>query len=268
MNSKCPNCGEININLPNDTALTSDKVSAGYKLHQMRTSTDPTANLISGGIFLASTVAKLTLSKPYRCSECGCEWRKWFKSDADASSIDSDKYFENNIPKKLRVLVSQQLVYNSNKIEYYSRFFEDLHINRSSFSTLVKAIEDEFRIKISDDEVEIINTFDGMVRYIESCPLIPQSTMAIISISRRHKVDAAGTAGIYKIFVNGIQVGSLKNNETITHEVTPGSHVVHFSWAFVKSNMLNIQINIGDCMSIVATEERDFIFGKFVLKHA
>src|SRR5580692_5773701 len=79
----------------------------------------------------------------------------------------------------------------------------------------------------------------AILRNVKEAMSAPLSSVqvATIVISRRN-LPNAGDAGRYQVFIDGVRIGELRNNESLSHMVSPGTHTGHFSWGWVKSNML------------------------------
>ncbi len=68
---------------------------------------------------------------------------------------------------KVKALISEQLGVEEGELTMDTSF-EDLDADSLDIVELVMALEEEFNLEISDDEVEKIKTVGDVVRYIEA----------------------------------------------------------------------------------------------------
>jgi acyl carrier protein len=68
---------------------------------------------------------------------------------------------------KVKALISEQLGVEEGELTIDTSF-EDLDADSLDIVELVMALEEEFSLEISDDEVEKIKTVGDVVRYIEA----------------------------------------------------------------------------------------------------
>ncbi|NLM51361.1 MAG: acyl carrier protein [Firmicutes bacterium] len=72
-----------------------------------------------------------------------------------------------DIFEKVKGLISEQLSMDEDEISLETTF-DDLDADSLDIVELVMAIEEEFNLDISDEEVEEIKTVGDVVRYIEA----------------------------------------------------------------------------------------------------
>jgi acyl carrier protein len=72
-----------------------------------------------------------------------------------------------DILSKVKGLISEQLGVEEEQLSLESSF-EDLDADSLDIVELVMSLEEEFKLEISDEEVEKIKTVGDVVRYIEA----------------------------------------------------------------------------------------------------
>ncbi len=77
---------------------------------------------------------------------------------------------ENNLEEEVIKFVGEQLGVESKKITLDSRFVEDLGADSLDLVEVMMNLEDEYEIKISDDEADKLKTIRGVVNYIRNPP--------------------------------------------------------------------------------------------------
>ena len=71
------------------------------------------------------------------------------------------------IYKKLRTLIVETLGVDEEEVTPEASFEEDLNVDRQELVDLMVAIEEEFEVKIPDDEMAAIATVGDAVEYLE-----------------------------------------------------------------------------------------------------
>jgi acyl carrier protein len=71
------------------------------------------------------------------------------------------------IYKKLRTLIAESLGVEEDEVTPEASFEEDLNVDRQELVDLMVAIEEEFEVKIPDDELGAIATVGDAVDYLE-----------------------------------------------------------------------------------------------------
>ena len=71
------------------------------------------------------------------------------------------------IYKKLRTLIAESLGVEEDEVTPEASFEEDLNVDRQELVDLMVAIEEEFEVKIPDDEMAAIATVGDAVDYLE-----------------------------------------------------------------------------------------------------
>ena len=71
------------------------------------------------------------------------------------------------IYKKLRTLIVETLGVEEEEVTPEASFEEDLNVDRQELVDLMVAIEEEFEVKIPDDEMAAIATVGDAVDYLE-----------------------------------------------------------------------------------------------------
>jgi acyl carrier protein len=71
------------------------------------------------------------------------------------------------IYKKLRVLIVETLGVDEEEVTPEASFEEDLNVDRQELVDLMVAIEEEFEVKIPDDDMANISTVGDAVEYLE-----------------------------------------------------------------------------------------------------
>jgi len=73
----------------------------------------------------------------------------------------------NTVEERLRKVLSKELKVDSSQIKENSSLADDLGVDSADMVDLLFAIEDEFKIEISDEEVEGYQVFGDIVKRIE-----------------------------------------------------------------------------------------------------
>ena len=71
------------------------------------------------------------------------------------------------IYKKLRTLIAESIGVEEDEVTPEASFEEDLNVDRQELVDLMVAIEEEFEVKIPDDEIAAIATVGDAVDYLE-----------------------------------------------------------------------------------------------------
>ena len=71
------------------------------------------------------------------------------------------------IYKKLRTLIVETLGVDEEEVTPEASFEEDLNVDRQELVDLMVAIEEEFEVKIPDDQMAAIATVGDAVEYLE-----------------------------------------------------------------------------------------------------
>ncbi|HET7771353.1 MAG TPA: acyl carrier protein [Chloroflexota bacterium] len=71
------------------------------------------------------------------------------------------------IYKKLRTLIVESLGVDEEEVTPEASFEEDLNVDRQELVDLMVAIEEEFEVKIPDDQMAAIATVGDAVEYLE-----------------------------------------------------------------------------------------------------
>lgn len=71
------------------------------------------------------------------------------------------------IYKKLRTLIAESLGVEEDEVTPEASFEEDLNVDRQELMDLMVAIEEEFEVKIPDDQLAGIATVGDAVDYLE-----------------------------------------------------------------------------------------------------
>jgi len=71
------------------------------------------------------------------------------------------------IPDRLRDIIVEELGVSPNEVKPESRFIEDLGADSIGLMELVMKLEEEFGLKIPDEDIEKIRTFGDAVKYVE-----------------------------------------------------------------------------------------------------
>ncbi len=69
--------------------------------------------------------------------------------------------------KKLRTLIAETLGVDEEEVVPESSFEEDLNVDHQELVDLIVAIEEEFEVRIPDDEMSKIVTVGDAVEYLE-----------------------------------------------------------------------------------------------------
>ena len=73
-----------------------------------------------------------------------------------------------NVEQRVRKIIAEQLGVNEGEIKNESSFVDDLGADSLDTVELVMALEESFKIEISDEDAEKIHTVGDAVRYIQS----------------------------------------------------------------------------------------------------
>ena len=71
------------------------------------------------------------------------------------------------IYKKLRTLIAESIGVEEDEVTPEASFEEDLNVDRQELVDLMVAIEEEFEVKIPDEEMAAIATVGDAVDYLE-----------------------------------------------------------------------------------------------------
>ena len=71
------------------------------------------------------------------------------------------------IYKKLRTLIAESLGVDEEEVTPEASFEDDLNVDRQELVDLMVAIEEEFEVKIPDDQMASISTVGDAVEYLE-----------------------------------------------------------------------------------------------------
>ncbi|MEF3245549.1 MAG: acyl carrier protein [Caldisericaceae bacterium] len=74
---------------------------------------------------------------------------------------------ENEIREKVKKVIVEKLGVEEEKIKDESRYVEDLGADSLALVDVAMALEDEFGMKIPDEDIEKITTFGATVEYIK-----------------------------------------------------------------------------------------------------
>ncbi len=72
-----------------------------------------------------------------------------------------------SVEDKVKKIIADQLEVDSSKLSTETTF-EDIDADSLDIVELVMALEEEFDLEISDQEIENINTVGDVIKYIES----------------------------------------------------------------------------------------------------
>lgn len=75
---------------------------------------------------------------------------------------------DQRIYEKVKVLIADKLGVDSDKIQPDSSFVDNLGADSLDLVELIMSMEEEFEIKISDEEAEKIRTVKQAVEFVES----------------------------------------------------------------------------------------------------
>ena len=73
-----------------------------------------------------------------------------------------------DVEAKVREIISEQLGVAADEVTPEASFIEDLGADSLDIVELVMALEEEYRIEISDEDAEKIRTVKDVVSYIEA----------------------------------------------------------------------------------------------------
>ncbi|MEZ4381549.1 MAG: acyl carrier protein [Nannocystaceae bacterium] len=74
---------------------------------------------------------------------------------------------DNDIEEKVKEIIIEQLDANADEVVAKASFIDDLQADSLAVVELVLALEENFDIKIPDDEVDKIKTVGDAVKYIK-----------------------------------------------------------------------------------------------------
>ena len=75
-----------------------------------------------------------------------------------------------DIEKKVREIICQQLEISPDKVKLEARFIDDLKADSLAVVELVLALEENFNIEIPDEDTEQIKSVGDAVTYIKTHP--------------------------------------------------------------------------------------------------
>ena len=75
---------------------------------------------------------------------------------------------ENDVFKKVRTVIVEQLGVREDQVTPEARFIEDLNADSLDIVELVMALEEEFDMEMADGEAENIKTVGDVVEYIQA----------------------------------------------------------------------------------------------------
>lgn len=70
--------------------------------------------------------------------------------------------------EKIVEIISRQIKIDENKIKLNSKFKDDLGTDSLSFFEIIIAVEEEFNIKISNEQAENMVNVGDLVKYVEN----------------------------------------------------------------------------------------------------
>ena len=73
-----------------------------------------------------------------------------------------------DIEKKVKEIICQQLEVNAEKVKREASFIDDLKADSLAVVELVLALEEKFEIEIPDEDTEQIKTVNDAVQYIKT----------------------------------------------------------------------------------------------------
>lgn len=71
--------------------------------------------------------------------------------------------------QRVQTIVIDRLDVKKDKITEDARFLDDLGADSLELTELVLAVEEEFNLKIPDDQIEKLTTVSRVVTFVESC---------------------------------------------------------------------------------------------------
>lgn len=72
------------------------------------------------------------------------------------------------IETKIKVLIAEQLSVPKEEVKHEARFVEDLGADSLDIVEFIMAMEEEFKIEITDEEAEKIQTVNDAIEYIKA----------------------------------------------------------------------------------------------------
>ncbi|MFP3019630.1 MAG: acyl carrier protein [Arsenophonus sp.] len=79
-----------------------------------------------------------------------------------------EEHIDNNIEKRVKKIIAEQLGVKEDEVRNNSSFVEDLGADSLDTVELVMALEEEFDIEIPDEEAEKITTVQAAIDYIDN----------------------------------------------------------------------------------------------------
>jgi len=74
----------------------------------------------------------------------------------------------NNVEKRVKEIIVEQLGVNENEVTPEAKFVDDLGADSLDLVELVMALEEEYNMEISDEDAEKILTVGDAIEYIQS----------------------------------------------------------------------------------------------------
>ncbi|MGP1930558.1 MAG: acyl carrier protein [Arsenophonus sp. ET-YP4-MAG3] len=82
--------------------------------------------------------------------------------------IAREKYVDNDIQKRVKKIIAEQLGVKEDEVSNNASFVEDLGADSLDTVELVMALEEEFDTEIPDEEAEKITTVQAAIDYINN----------------------------------------------------------------------------------------------------
>lgn len=79
-----------------------------------------------------------------------------------------EEHIDNDIEKRVKKIIAEQLGVKEDEVRNNSSFVEDLGADSLDTVELVMALEEEFDIEIPDEEAEKITTVQAAIDYIDN----------------------------------------------------------------------------------------------------